>query len=204
MKLQKVRLAFTLIELLVVITIIGILATGAVSIFTSQIQKARDSTRISSIEALKASVEQVYQDTGEYPHADLFFTEVQDYLETMPSDPKHSQPCNDNGVTGGVDCGYAYITSTDANGILYGTYELSSAFENSGNLTARAESDSGTDDLRLEMGIDTAGNDTVVDDGDITGLGTSGACTPAGAVAVAGTDLIIINGNPATAGNECG
>jgi len=30
--------AFTLIELLVVITIIGILATGAVSVFTTQLQ----------------------------------------------------------------------------------------------------------------------------------------------------------------------
>jgi prepilin-type N-terminal cleavage/methylation domain-containing protein len=38
--------AFTLIELLVVITIIGILATGAVAIYTSQIQKARDTTRL--------------------------------------------------------------------------------------------------------------------------------------------------------------
>lgn len=53
---------FTLIELLVVITIIGILATGAVTTFTSQIQKARDSTRISDIKALQTAVEQVYQD----------------------------------------------------------------------------------------------------------------------------------------------
>jgi prepilin-type N-terminal cleavage/methylation domain-containing protein len=46
--------AFTLIELLVVITIIGILATGATAVYTSQIQKARDTTRINDIEALKA------------------------------------------------------------------------------------------------------------------------------------------------------
>ncbi|MDR1945201.1 MAG: type II secretion system GspH family protein, partial [Candidatus Peribacteria bacterium] len=39
------KLAFTLIELLVVITIIGILAVGSVTVYTSQIQKARDSSR---------------------------------------------------------------------------------------------------------------------------------------------------------------
>ncbi len=40
---------FTLIELLVVITIIGILATGGVGVFTQQIQKARDTTRITDL-----------------------------------------------------------------------------------------------------------------------------------------------------------
>jgi type II secretory pathway pseudopilin PulG len=36
----------------VVITIIGILATGAVTVYTSQIQKARDTTRITDMKAL--------------------------------------------------------------------------------------------------------------------------------------------------------
>jgi type IV pilus assembly protein PilA len=54
MKLQNTKLGFTLIELLVVITIIGILATGAVSVYTSQIQKARDSTRLTDIGAVRA------------------------------------------------------------------------------------------------------------------------------------------------------
>jgi len=52
MKKQIIK-AFTLIELMVVITIIGILATGAVSVYTSQIQKARDSNRITSLKALQ-------------------------------------------------------------------------------------------------------------------------------------------------------
>jgi prepilin-type N-terminal cleavage/methylation domain-containing protein len=53
MRLQYNKKGFTLIELLVVITIIGILATGAVTVYTSQIQKARDTTRITSMNALK-------------------------------------------------------------------------------------------------------------------------------------------------------
>ena len=67
MKIQKTKLGFTLIELMVVITIIGILATGAVSVYTSQIQKARDSNRVTSAKALQSSVEQWYSDLSEYP-----------------------------------------------------------------------------------------------------------------------------------------
>ena len=58
MNLEKIKTgskkAFTLIELLVVITIIGILATGATAVYTSQIQKARDTTRINDLEAFKS------------------------------------------------------------------------------------------------------------------------------------------------------
>ena len=201
MKLQKLKSAFTLIELLVVITIIGILATWAVSIYTSQIQKARDSTRITSLNALKASVEQVYQDLSEYPHSDLFVTSVRPYLENFPKDPKHAQPCNSGG-SGTVDCGFAYITSADSNGILYGTYELSTAFENTWNLAARAVADSGTDGLRLEIWIATNTNVTAVAADAITAQ--RWACTPAWAVAWAGTALIIINWNPVAPATVCG
>ncbi len=65
--IKTLQKGFTLIELLVVITIIGILATGAVTTFTSQIQKARDTTRISDLKALGGGVEQFYQDTSVYP-----------------------------------------------------------------------------------------------------------------------------------------
>ena len=201
MKLQKLKSAFTLIELLVVITIIGILATWAVSIYTSQIQKARDSTRITSLNALKASVEQVYQDLSEYPHSDTFIPSVSPYLENFPKDPKHAQPCN-NGGAGTVDCGFAYITSADSNGILFGTYELSTAFENTWNLAARAVADSGTDGLRLEIWIATSTNVTAVAEDAITAQ--RWACTPTWAVAWAGTALIIINWNPVAPATVCG
>lgn len=51
--LKNTTRGFTLIELLVVITIIGILATGATATYTSQIQKARDTTRINDVKALQ-------------------------------------------------------------------------------------------------------------------------------------------------------
>jgi prepilin-type N-terminal cleavage/methylation domain-containing protein len=130
---KAIQKGFTLIELLVVITIIGILATGAVTTFTSQIQKARDTTRITDIKALQSAIEQVYQDQTEYPQANEFVTDLTDYMERLPQDPKHAQPCNANTAAGGsttTDCGYAYISTPDANGILYGEYEVSTAFEN--------------------------------------------------------------------------
>jgi prepilin-type N-terminal cleavage/methylation domain-containing protein len=74
MIIKNIKQGFTLIELLVVITIIGILATGATTVFTSQIQKARDTTRITSMNAIKGAVEQVYQDTSRYPKSTEFLS----------------------------------------------------------------------------------------------------------------------------------
>ena len=196
--LQTMKKGFTLIELLVVITIIGILATGAVTTFTSQMQKARDTTRITDINAMKSAVEQVYQDTGEYPHTDEFFSDVSVYMERLPSDPKHAQPCN-SGATA-VECAYAYITGPDDNGILYGEYELSTAFENSGNRWSRAEGDSGNDDERLEQWLDVGNNSSSVAADAITTV-NAWACVVGWGAAGDGTTTIVINGNPAS--GEC-
>jgi len=148
---------FTLIELLVVITIIGILATGAVTVFTSQIQKARDTTRINDIKALQTSVEQAYQDESQYPDATQaeFISAVSSYIELIPQDPKNGQNCNDSGGT--TTCVYAYTTAQDA-GIDNGKYELSTAFEAAGSVTSKAAQvvDNGADDSRFEIGIDVA------------------------------------------------
>jgi prepilin-type N-terminal cleavage/methylation domain-containing protein len=65
---------FTLIELLVVITIIGILATGGTAVFTTQIQKARDSTRQSEIAQYFSATEQYLSDNSAYPAASVSFT----------------------------------------------------------------------------------------------------------------------------------
>jgi len=149
MKLQRTKLGFTLIELLVVITIIGILATGAVSVFTSQIQKARDTTRISSVKALQSAVEQAYQDNYTYPSATTFADEVGTYIDKFPSDPKNGQPCADWTI-----CAYIYAVTSDDNWILLGEYEISTWFENKGNVDSKAAKDKWDDDLRLEVWID--------------------------------------------------
>ncbi len=100
MFLTKNTRGFTLIELLVVITIIGILATGGVVTYTSQIQKARDTTRITDVKAVQSGVEQFYQDKSEYPPATYTATDnttfhgVVTYVPKLPRDPKTGQSCN--------------------------------------------------------------------------------------------------------------
>ena len=157
MKLQSIKKGFTLIELLVVITIIGILATGATTVFTAQIQKARDTTRINDLKQIQSSVEQVYQDSSVYPASDSFgsgtsnVTGVTAYLDKIPSDPKNGQNCN-----GSTTCAYIYGVSVDDNDIEFGEYELSLGFENEANRTQKAADakDNGNDPLRFEIGLD--------------------------------------------------
>lgn len=136
MKLQNKK-GFTLIELLVVITIIGILATGATTVYTSQIQKARDTTRINDVKALQSAVEQVYQDGWEYPHSNEFdnkadgWVTVVTYMPKLPRDPKDGQTCNKSGKTTALNsyCMYSYNVWSDENGIAYWRYVLSTWFE---------------------------------------------------------------------------
>jgi type II secretion system protein G len=151
---------FTLIELLVVITIIGILATGAVSVYTSQIQKARDSTRTTDIKAIQAGIEQFYGDNGEYPSEVAWgkaFSWVVAYVQ-MPSDPKSGQ----SRANAAFD--YLYNSSADANTIPYQEYEISAAYEQTANTTEKSAKDGGEDDNRMELWINLTdtGHDTTV------------------------------------------
>ena len=150
---NTMKKGFTLIELLVVITIIWILATGAVSVYTSQIQKARYTTRINDIKALQWGIEQFYQDTTEYPQgwADWSVANswVQQYVPKLAQDAKHDQTCIAS------RCGYIYWVGADANWIERGAYEISTAFENKWNMDNKAsDSNDNWDDVaRLELWV---------------------------------------------------
>lgn len=152
---------FTLIELLVVITIIGILATGATAVYTSQIQKARDTTRINDVMALQSGVEQSYQDTSEYPKQSVLQSELLKYMGKLPADPKEGQACNKDTQPNSPVCAYTYNVGKDNNSIGYGEYELSTAFENIGNVQKKAATDNGTAIMglvRYEIGVDVKNN----------------------------------------------
>ena len=142
---------FTLIELLVVITIIGILATGATAVYTSQIQKARDTTRLNDIKTLQSGIEQIFQDKGIYPEPATFSGDIAPYLTIIPHDPKTGQS------TTKTSFDYAYNQGKDlVTTVLGQTYEVSTAFENAGNITSKAANtvDKGNDNNRLELGAD--------------------------------------------------
>lgn len=154
MKLQRKNTAwFTLIELLVVITIIGILATGATAVYTSQIQRARDSTRLTDINAIKSWVEMIYQDDAEYPDVDdEFETDIKKYVQKLPRDPKNWSTCNNQWwAEASVACAYAYAVWQDTNGIDNGSYEVSTAFENTWNIDSKALNDGWNDNVRQEI-----------------------------------------------------
>lgn len=146
--------AFTLIELLVVITIIGILATWAVAVYTSQIQKWRDASRITSVNALKWWVEQYYQDDSDYPNTWSWFGWVKAYVPNLPKDPKTGQS------TASTSLDYAYNVWEDANGIDNQVYEISSWLENTWNIKSKAENseDGWNDAVRLEIWIILSGS----------------------------------------------
>jgi prepilin-type N-terminal cleavage/methylation domain-containing protein len=175
MKLQNIKKGFTLIELLVVITIIGILATWATTVYTSQIQKARDTTRVTDIKALQGWVEQYYQDSSVYPiwlsNWTTDSTSVMTFLPNLAEDPKHDQTCN------GSRCWYIYFVGSDENLIAQGSYEISTAFESQWNVDNKAATDTWGDDDRLEVWLNNNTNDTSADQGTPFSNNTAGNTT---------------------------
>ena len=88
MKTIKTQLGFTLVELLVVITIIGILATSWVAVFTTQLQWARDSTRINDMKLFETALHQYFAANDAYPANNAFSWAVEPYMSKTLKDPK--------------------------------------------------------------------------------------------------------------------
>jgi len=166
---------FTLIELLVVITIIGILATGATTVYTSAQQKARDSIRQTDALSLKSAIEQSYGDNSAYPKADTSCDDSLNpgtpisclkeilvhgkYLSQLPKDPKTNAKDDDTYFY------YVYGAGSD-NGIPGQLYEVSANYENKGNADSKEKNtkDKGNDDNRWEIGTGIATVNTNIDD----------------------------------------
>ena len=203
---NTLKKGFTLIELLVVITIIWILATGATTIYTSQIQKARDTVRLNDVKAIQSAVEQVYQDASIYPSAVNILKEdhiesILTYMWTIPRDRKNNQTCASSWTTSSY-CWYAYIQWPDDNNMVWWAYELSNSFENKWNLTSKAAEkyDSWDDDSRYETWLNV-GDLTTKTSTQFTNV-KEGACTIVWATAWSDTTLVIINGKSTTT-NSC-
>ncbi|MFH1287636.1 MAG: prepilin-type N-terminal cleavage/methylation domain-containing protein [bacterium] len=66
-KVFKSEKGFTLIELMIVIAILGILAAVAIPNFLNARGKAQDASALSTLEAIKTSMEMYAADNGTYP-----------------------------------------------------------------------------------------------------------------------------------------
>ena len=160
MKQQKTKLGFTLIELMVVITIIGILATGAVSVYTSQIQKARDSNRITSLKAFQWALEQAYSDASIYPDPKKQDTAANNtncagstppikcvvslwYMPSLPKDVKSGQ----SWASAGLDYVYTAVT---VDWVALQWFEVSTWFEAKASVASKAGKDNWSDANRFE------------------------------------------------------
>lgn len=176
--LGLLKKGFTLIELLVVITIIGILATGATTTYTSQIQKARDSTRVSDIKAIQWGIEQYYQDISTYPTIASFRTQVQTYSQ-LAEDPKKWQTATGSALD------YLYVVWPDSNWVSEQDYEISTVFEQSGNTTSKSSADGGGDPKRYELWIDLVTNVTATTAAITTFTATTPCIAPGAATTAA-------------------
>ena len=146
MKNTKNKLAFTLIELLVVITIIGILATGAVSVFTTQLQWARDSTRISDMKTIETALHQIFSDDSAYPAFSSsweFKTKISPFISKTLKDPKAWKTICWEG-TGSTDnstaqCDWYYNSTDDSFWLDHAAFKLWVRFEKKTNYEQKAK-----------------------------------------------------------------
>lgn len=141
MKKIQNKKGFTLIELLVVITIIGILATGWVTMYSEQLKWARDSTRITSVQSIQSAAEQYYQDNAEYPTlaSANIVTKIWQYISSTwwIADPQWAKTVcfNTAGTSANSVCWMFFSTWNDANGNPLWSYKVSTSLEKKWNVT---------------------------------------------------------------------
>lgn len=158
--MRRSIVGFTLIELLVTITIIGILASVGLVVYSSTQKSARISKRLQDLQAIQSAVETYKAATGTYPKvaaanvcvgagtglaaASPAFTP--NYMQTLPGDPSGSSNC--------------YKYQSDANGTEYKIWTFNTEMTDT---EYRAQPnyidpkrDSGTADCAVESGAVSA------------------------------------------------
>jgi prepilin-type N-terminal cleavage/methylation domain-containing protein len=149
MKKINNKLGFTLIELLVVITIIGILATGAVNVFTTQLQWARDSSRIWDLKTMETAVHSFFSDESEYPTADNnaqtgFTWAIKWFISKELVDPKKTkltcfEETTPGSPTSSAACEWIYSVADDSFWLTNAKFKLWVRFEKEKNYLNKAK-----------------------------------------------------------------
>lgn len=91
---MKKDFGFTLVELLVAISIVAILSTAGVTMFTMATKNARDQKRLQDLWTIKQALELYRNDNHEYPSSTWIATQPlrnpdasKTYLNPVPADP---------------------------------------------------------------------------------------------------------------------
>ncbi len=162
MKLNK-KLGFTLIELLVVITIIGILSTGAVSVFTTQLQGARDATRISDMKIMESALHQLFNDNWKYPDNNAMTGAITPFISKTLKDPKAWASVCWKWTTSNQACQWQYWTQDDTFNLPNGRFKLAVFFEKETNFKNKANTtDWGTLPNMFEIYAGAGGSGTTL------------------------------------------
>ncbi|MBP6921297.1 prepilin-type N-terminal cleavage/methylation domain-containing protein [Candidatus Gracilibacteria bacterium] len=149
MKNQK---GFTLVELMVVMAIIAILSTAGISQYGRFIKSARDTTRLTDLDAINIVLVDSIQSTGVVPDdvsaLEKYIREVAG-KEISEALGNNANACMD-ATSKPTSCGYHYIVCDGGTG-----YLIATGFESKSNIDKYKKDDvSGTalDENRYELG----------------------------------------------------
>ncbi len=105
---------FTLMELLIVVTLIVVLASIALSTYSTSVTRAKEAVLLENLFRIRDSIDQYYADKGTYP-PDLTALVTNGYMRQIPRDPftestdtwqivmSEPDPSNPNAVPGVYD-----------------------------------------------------------------------------------------------------
>jgi prepilin-type N-terminal cleavage/methylation domain-containing protein len=156
MKNQK---GFTLVELMVVLAIIAILSTAGISQYGRFIKSARDTTRLSDLQALNVVLLDSIQanwvvpsEMGDWSDTDTgsLKQKIKEVAGKEISDKVADGACLDEDGNS-TDCGYYYASCDGGTG-----YVIATTFESENNIRKYTEDDRGGkqagDDRKFEIG----------------------------------------------------
>ena len=124
-KIRSSKKGFTLAELLIVVAIIGVLVGISIPIFTTQLEKSRESTDVANLRAAKAAIVAMYLDDASIAGKTFVYDANQGKL-LDPTASGYSAPAGygqGTSTAGNTTAGWGYMgytANTDAAGQVIG------------------------------------------------------------------------------------
>ena len=122
--MKKIQQGFTLIELMIVMSLIVILASIGLAVYTNSITRAKESVLKEDLFRMRDAIDQYYSDKGKYPSS-LQDLVSEKYLRSIPVDPFTNstatwQPVMDQGK--GITDVHSASSSVSSKGTAYSAW----------------------------------------------------------------------------------